>query len=185
MSFIYKGSKEFHCNLECKQCSANTKQGIRCKKTTCKYLPTCYIHTKSKYHLAIRPSTIPNAGDGLFALKDFKKGEFISDYIGEELTQQNKDNRYGNTQQDIAPYAIKVSKNKIIDCACTRSIGSYANHKKGNINASISVYMGKAEIKASKNIKDGQEIFISYGRDYWNHQGAKHKTRKSKGGINV
>lgn len=67
MSFVYNGSKSFKCNLLCAQCQALTKTGTQCKKTTCKYLPTCYQHTKSIYHLEVKPSRIPNAGNGLFA----------------------------------------------------------------------------------------------------------------------
>ena len=92
---------------------------------------TCYIpHTKKKYGLLVKKSSIPNAGDGLYALKEFKQGDFIADYKGEVLTKAQRNERYGHTNKDLAPYAFQASQNKIIlDNACHRYIGAYANSK--------------------------------------------------------
>ena len=107
MSFVYSGAtKNFRCNLKCDQCEGETLAGERCKKRTCQYLPTCYIRTKKKYGLLVKKSSIPNAGDGLYALKEFKQGEFIADYKGEVLTKAQRDERYGHTQQDLAPLCV-------------------------------------------------------------------------------
>lgn len=182
MSFVYSGAtKNFRCNLKCDQCEGETLAGERCKKRTCRYLPTCYIHTKKKYGLLVKKSSIPNAGDGLYALKEFKQGEFIADYKGEVLTKVQRDERYGRTQQDLAPYAFQASQNKIIDSACHRYIGAYANSKPNHNNATFSVHQGKVKIKATKKIKVGDEVFLSYGASYFTHgQGTTHTTKKNK-----
>ena len=52
-------------------------------------------------------------------------------------------------------FPFKCQKTKERERERNRSITNYSN-------ASISVHMGKAR---SKNIKDGQEIFIPYNRD--------------------
>ena len=36
--------------------------------------------------VGVAPSTIPGAGDGLFALRDFAAGEVLADYYGEVLS---------------------------------------------------------------------------------------------------
>ena len=116
MSFIYSGAtKKFKCNLLCQRCEGQTVAGERCKKRTCRYLPTCHIHTKKKYGLLVKKSSIPNAGDGLFALKEFKQGEFIADYKGEVLTKAQRDNRYGSrTARPSSPLHIRPNLSKQI-----------------------------------------------------------------------
>jgi hypothetical protein len=131
--------------------------------------------------LLVKKSSIPNAGDGLYALKEFKQGEFIADYKGEVLTKAQRNERYGHTQQDLAPYAFQASQNKIIDSACHRYIGAYANSKPNHNNATFSVHQGKVKIKATKKIKVGDEVFLSYGASYFTHgQGTTHTTKKNK-----
>ena len=182
MSFVYYGAtKNFKCNLKCQQCEGQTLSGEQCKKTSCRFLPTCYIHTMKKYGLLVKKSTIQNGGEGLFALKEFKVGDFIADYKGDTLTKTQRDNRYGNTKGDVAPYGFQVSQNKIIDSACQRYLGAYANSKPNHNNASFSVHQGKVKIKASKKIKVGEEIFLAYGASYFTHgQQATHTTKKKK-----
>jgi SET domain-containing protein len=136
------------------------------------------------YYLEVKRSTIAGAGEGLFALKDFKRKDLIAKYEGEVLTKAQTNTRYGNTQQDLAPYGIQASKNKIIDASCKRGVASYANSKPNHQNATFSVYQGhEVRLIASKNIKKGDEVFVSYGRDYFNHGGGgdtSHKTNKHK-----
>ncbi len=35
--------------------------------------------------IAVRPSILPGAGQGLFATRDFQEGEWVSVYYGEEV----------------------------------------------------------------------------------------------------
>ena len=60
---------DFVCKLECCRCEGETKTGGRCRRRTKKQLPYCYEHARTMLHVDIRPSTIPGAGKGLFALK--------------------------------------------------------------------------------------------------------------------
>ena len=54
---------------KCLRCTATTKQGTRCKRTTCKYSPFCASH--KAYYAA--QSTIPNSGRGIFAAKNLRR----------------------------------------------------------------------------------------------------------------
>ena len=177
MSFQYKGSTTFSCNYQCMQCSAQTKNETRCKRTTCKYLPYCYTHLKSIKGVVVKPSAIPNAGDGLYALKKFKPGDKILDYTGEVLNLEQRNKRYGTSPSDYAPYGLETKSTppvKIVDAACKRCAAAYANDRRGQPpqvvnNAKLATHQGKGSLKAIKNINPGQEIYVGYGPAYWAH----------------
>ena len=124
-------------------------------------LPTCHIHSKSLYGVEVKTSTIPRSGLGLFAC-----------------------NRYGreNKDGDYSPYAVKMSENKYMDCACERGIASYANANPSHNNSrfSVSNTTNTVNLKATKRIRAGQEIFVSYGKNYFKVNNAHHSTVKKK-----
>jgi hypothetical protein len=64
------------------QCTANTKQGKQCGQRT-QHGEYCWIHLSQLHGARIKPSLVPNAGKGLFATRDFKKGEIIGNYTGD------------------------------------------------------------------------------------------------------
>ena len=125
--------------------------------------------------LSIKKSQIPNAGSGLWAEKNFKRGEDIVLYDGEKVTWKECERR-NRAQPGMGSYYLFVSKTKCIDAQHTPSAkGRYANDAKGltrleglRNNARYEVVKGQVFIKASRNIKAGEEIFVSYGTSYWN-----------------
>ena len=60
----------------CPQCTAKTKTGERCKRTTCLYAPFCAAHRA----FTIDESTLPGAGKGIFASRPLKRSDTIGDY---------------------------------------------------------------------------------------------------------
>ena len=125
--------------------------------------------------LSIKKSQIPSAGQGLWAEKDFKRGEIIIKYDGERISWKECERR-NMAQEGYGCYYLFISKNKCIDAQYTTwAQGRYANDAAGLIrkeglrnNAKYEIIKGEAFIKASRNIKAGEEIFVSYGRGYWN-----------------
>lgn len=156
----------FTCELECARCQAETKDGSRCKRRTRKQLPFCFAHSRSLLGVDIRPSTIPGADFGLFALKEFKKDDLITPYQGQLITKAQFDRRYGD---GLAPYAIQINQNTFMDCACARGTGAFINTNPRHNNARFSVFNGRdghppaASVRATKRIPIGQEIFVDYG----------------------
>ena len=149
-----------------KQCKAINKNGIRCKCKT-KKSPYCWIHLKYQKNLRIKPSNIQNAGFGLYAEKKIKKKEKIDQYKG-KLYNRRK----------TGEYVLKLSNNKYIDakhpnscagryCNTCRRANKNANECRGN-NAKFAIdnRRNKASIKATKNIKKGDEIFVPYGAGF-------------------
>jgi SET domain-containing protein len=122
--------------------------------------------------LVVKKSSLPDAGKGLFTKRDIKKGERFIEYLGEVVTEAELDRR---AEKDIFGYAFYISKKKCIDAFYTpNELARYANDARGlnkikgvKNNACYVVYKNSGWIKAEKNIKAGEEIFVSYGAEYW------------------
>ena len=162
---------QFDKKLSSRQCKFIKPNNSRCKNRCVIGLNYCHIHTKQELKLQIRKSNIPDAGKGLFAYGNqndviFEKNQKITEYNGEIIDEETLLTRY---DENTAPYAIKLYKNKYEDGAAVRGIGSIANHSnnKNKINARLSIKRNNtAQLIAVKNIKGGQEIIINYGDDY-------------------
>lgn len=188
--FIFKIGEDIHyrCFLESIQCIDQTNAHKQCKRQTVIGSPYCYTHLLYKHHLRIKKSTIPNSGNGLFAVDPmdsshkviFKPNDpelcVIALYKGEIIDKDELIERYGNK---TPPYVVGINNNRYEDGAKIRGVGSIANTKPNHNNATISVHNGYAKIKATKNIYNGDEIFLSYGRSHkLNEQGVNHTTKR-------
>jgi hypothetical protein len=118
-------------------------------------------------NLRVKLSTVPNTGEGLFAWKrPFKKNAEISKYTGQRLTKNEIDKKYGD---ETAKYAI-CNGNRCIDANYTTDAAArFANDAYGTRFKTNSYLKGRNHfrLKAKKKIKPHQEIFTSYGKDYW------------------
>lgn len=172
--FTFKINDEiqYRTQVQSLQWADNTKAGARCKRRCVIGSPWCSTHLSYKHHLKIKPSLISNAGKGLYACDPlnstsnavlFKKGETIVKYHGELINLETLNERYDH---HTAPYTVQISANSYEDGAKTRGIGSLANTNPGHNNATFSIYQGRASLKATKPIRNGEEIYLSYGRAY-------------------
>lgn len=156
---------------------AENKNGERCNRRTCKYSDYCWQHTKIYKGLKLKKSNIPGANIGLFATKEFKKGQKIADYRGRIMSQAE----YDKLDNWEGVYGVEIKKGEVMNADTTQDgLGRYANHCrpknirakhcKGN-NAKISIsHRGddpKVSLKATKKIRPGQEIYVNYGPNYW------------------
>ena len=176
----------FQSNLICEQCDALTKNGARCKRTVCIGLPYCFSHLASLKHLKIKPSTIPNAGKGLFAIDNtkrpnaviFNQNAVICEYNGEIIDRNELIHRY---HYHTAPYAIRINRNRFEDGAIMRGVAGLANHKSfENCNAVFRPFKATGKyfmrLVAIKPIRNGDEIFADYGDAYIFDDGSSYKT---------
>ena len=129
-----------HCTLKSSRCEAIKPNGKRCKNKSVRTYGICWQHLRQIEHLnASKKSSIPGAGDGLFAYartkkeRDkkavvFRKGQRIGWYHGELLTPTEHDKIYGN---HTAPYTVKHRDKKdgvlYVDSSCIRSTMAQAN----------------------------------------------------------
>ncbi|MCZ2141449.1 MAG: SET domain-containing protein-lysine N-methyltransferase [Bacteroidia bacterium] len=126
--------------------------------------------------LFVKKSNIPKAGKGLFVAKDIKKGEIITEYEGERLTwKECKARNEKKKGKEKGAYYFYINEKNCIDAEyCLWAMGRYANDAAGigrvkglRNNSQYQVIKNKAYIVATRNIKKGGEVFVSYGKAYW------------------
>jgi len=136
--------------------------------------------------LIIKTSTIPNAGKGLFTNKPLKKASKILEYKGEIIDWKEYEKR---VKEDKDGYLFYINKNRCIDAYATKHKGRYANDALGltrvkglKNNASYEIIDERCFIIAERDIEAGEEIFVSYSKEYWDciRYNIKHKLYKTK-----
>jgi hypothetical protein len=102
-SFKINNEDIFKVPLQSVRCVEITKKGNQCKRQTVIGSTFCSAHLAFNHHLKIKPSTIPHAGLGLFAIDPmhsdsneilFKKGTTIVKYCGEIIDRDELNHRY-------------------------------------------------------------------------------------------
>lgn len=120
--------------------------------------------------LVIKRSKIPGAGKGLFTKKFIVKGTRIVEYKGYATTW-----KLVQQQKQFNGYVYYIKRNLVIDAKnYLKTFGRYANDAKGTSkikgvtnNCRYVVDGKKVFIEAIKNINAGEEILVSYGKEYW------------------
>jgi hypothetical protein len=128
--------------------------------------------------LVVRQSTIPGAGKGLFATREFKKRSTIGRYLGELLSTEEHNRRYGGSDQDHAPYSLQTtnSAGRVVSAECLRGIMSMANGTRylRQANARFVDNLrsdGTVRIEATRRILPGTEVLLFYGDGYFDTAG--------------
>ena len=119
--------------------------------------------------LEIKTSTLPGAGKGLFTNVAIPKGTRIVEYKGTVKT-------WDEAKQDPTNgYIYFLKPNHVIDGRDhPKSLARYANDAAGLVRAKDKGNNARFEpdglrvfLVATKDIKAGDEIFVSYGKKYW------------------
>lgn len=122
--------------------------------------------------LYIKKSGLPNAGKGLFTKKFIPKGTRIAEYTGRITTWKDVEDK-DSVGENM--YIFYVTRNRVIDAAPYKKVlARYANDARGltrvkgiTNNAEYEIEKGRVFIDAKKDIPAGGEIFVDYGREYW------------------
>ncbi len=115
-----------------------------------------------------------NAGLGLFANRDFKKGEHIIEYTGEKITDAEANRRGGK-------YLFTLNDNWTIDGKGRKNTARYINHScKPNCYPELDDKEEHVNIYAKRNIKAGEEFTYNYGKQYFDIEIKPHGCRCSK-----
>ena len=176
-SFYDQQGLKFRENLRSFHCSATNDTGTHCHNISVIGEHYCWIHLLWKKHLRIKPSNIQGAGKGVFAVNKrlpdnaviFQKGQTILNYDGEEINRHTLEQRYGN---NTAPYAVQVNRQRDIyeDGALDRSVMSCVNSPPNGTQANCRLTTNTERthciVKASRDIRNGQELFANYGGEY-------------------
>lgn len=131
------------------------------------------IEAKESSYLYIAISQLPNSGNGLHTAIPIYKDEIIALFKGEILTDSMALLR-ANKNQD--QYFIKMLDGRIMDSKKVKCYAKYANDATGYSNLE-KTFKNNARISlddheniclvATRKIKSGEEIFCSYGKQYW------------------
>jgi SET domain-containing protein len=100
----------------------------------------------------------PGTGLGLFAEKDFKKGEFIAEYTGVRIATPIADTLK-------TKYLFEINEKWTVDGSSRSNLARYINHSCFP-NSESDVRAGKILISALRPIMHGEEITMDYGDDY-------------------
>jgi len=121
--------------------------------------------------LSVKKSGIPGSGLGLFTVEWILKGACIVEYKGrlEKWSEVKHQDGYNG-------YLLRVNTRWAINALpYKRALGRFANDAKGlNRNEKLSnnaeyLLEGKrCFLFAKRDIEPGEEILVSYGREYWN-----------------
>ena len=110
--------------------------------------------------ISVKQSLIPNGGRGVFAEKDFKKGEVIE--VCPLLTDYKKN--FANSK--IKDYTFR-SKFKPDQEVIVFGMCSMYNHS-DNFNVGHNQDPENMIFTAARDIKKGEELYVNYGENYWN-----------------
>lgn len=137
------------------------------------------IEAKETDYLFIKDSQITNAGKGLFTSVKIYKNEIISNFKGKILTDEEAKHKAGKGEDR---YFINMIDGTIMDSMNVKCFAKYANdaenfEKTGFSNNSIITLDDDQNVclAATREINEGEEIFVSYGRKYWRNFRKKNK----------
>ena len=121
--------------------------------------------------LVVKKSRLKGAGKGLFTTKFIPKGTRIVEYKGKVTTWEE-----ASSGRSFNGYIYYVNKNHVIDAKQTlKALARYANDARGlskvegisNNSKYVQDDDNKVYIESFRNIEAGDEIFVSYGKEYW------------------
>ncbi|HTN45944.1 MAG TPA: SET domain-containing protein-lysine N-methyltransferase [Flavipsychrobacter sp.] len=122
-------------------------------------------------HLYVAESNIPNAGRGLFTRVFIPKGESVVEYKGRKTTWKEVE-----SDEVDNLYIMYVTADNVIDAnKHKKALARYANDANGltkvkglkNNGHYVHDEDGRVYLEAKRDIEAGEEIFVGYGKDYW------------------
>jgi hypothetical protein len=139
-----------------------TEEGIYSNTITYK------IEAQEEDYLYVKDSQIKNAGKGLFTAIPIYKNEIICVFKGEYLSDEEARKR---SMAGEDKYFIQMIQGGIMDSMHANCFAKYANDVVGtNFKTNSKISLDDNDnicIVATRKIREQEEIFCSYGKQYW------------------
>jgi hypothetical protein len=156
------------------QCIAQDADGTECQNFTV-HSDVCAFHLSRDYGLRIGASTVSGAGLGLFATRDFAKGERVCQYKGKIVSR-------AAFEAEPSLYGVGLSGGLVLDAVLSSAgAGRYVNSapRKRDVNCqliSLRKILGRRApagsgkviyVQCTKRVvRAGEEWFCLYGNNY-------------------
>lgn len=121
-----------------------------------------YYH-KSTFNLYISKSNVHNAGLGVFTRELIPKDSIIDEYYGDVYEISHSPSRYYfEIEEGVGIDAFHLPR-----CYMAMINDAYGSSHTVNCEFIINKSVKRVFVKALNAIEPGQELYISYGDEYW------------------
>lgn len=158
----------FAANRECdpdlckNNCGADLPTTASESEINCKNVS---IQRNFRQHILFAISDVENAGWGVFAKNNIKKNDFIIEYAGELISQDESDRR-GIIYENIrCSYLFEVNKKYVLDATLKGNKSRFVNHShRPNCHPRFKLVNGdyRIGIYAKYDIQAGEELLFNY-----------------------
>lgn len=144
----------------------------------------CALQRGKSKSLMVGKSTIEGCGYGLFTTEDVQQGDFVVEYVGELISQDEGVRRearrgdpFDNGPKSSYLFTLLDKEGIWVDAAIYGNLSRFINHQENdeegggpNIMPQIVYSGGEYRIKftASREIRAGDELFFDYGKEFPN-----------------
>ncbi|XP_006842860.2 histone-lysine N-methyltransferase ASHH3 [Amborella trichopoda] len=160
-----------HCGMLLSTCSSNCNCGSAC-------INKPFQHRNVKKMKLVKTE---KCGFGLVADEDFKKGEFVIEYVGEVIDDKTCEDRLWKMKHrgDTSFYLCEISRDMVIDATYKGNKSRYINHS-CEPNTEMQKWRSDGETRigifATRNIRKGDAVtydyqFVQFGKDQECHCG--------------